>query len=127
MDKPRIIACDFDGTLAEYAEGDIDKFGTSHIGAPIPEMVKKVKAALADGDHVIIFTARVNPVGHDPKDALIATQAYLLIAAWCKQHLGTVLPISHEKSTMMSEFWDDKAVGVIPNTGTFVTELMDAQ
>jgi hypothetical protein len=127
MEKQRIIACDFDGTLSEYTEGDVDKFGPGHLGAPIPEMVKKVKQALADGDKVVIFTARTNPIGHDPKDLETSTRSYLLIAEWCRKYLGTVLPITHEKSVTFSEYWDDKAVGVIPNTGVFVTELMDAK
>ena len=56
--KQRVIAVDFDGTLAEYEKGDYEKYGVEHLGAPIPEMVKTVKHALAAGDDVVIFTAR---------------------------------------------------------------------
>ncbi len=49
------LAVDLDGTLAEY-----DKFrGHDHIGAPIPAMVERVKALIASGFEVRIFTARV--------------------------------------------------------------------
>ena len=104
MDKQRIIACDFDGTLAEYNEGDYDKLGHRHLGKPIPEMVKKVKDAIAAGDAVVIFTARVNTMSATPQDLLAATECYLLIAQWCKTYIGKLLPITYEKSGLMTEF-----------------------
>jgi hypothetical protein len=85
-----------------------------------------VKHAMDSGDSIVIFTARVNTMSATPEDLLKATESYLLIADWCKQNLGTLLPITYEKSGLMDEFWDDKAVGVVQNTGAFVTELMDA-
>lgn len=127
MDKQKqCIAVDFDGTLAIYETGDIDKFGNDHLGKPIPEMVKKVKQFLAAGIPVVIFTARVNPSEAGAEDAAKATEAYLLIADWCKKVFGKVLPITHEKSRHFSQMIDDKGVGVVQNTGVYVTELMES-
>lgn len=124
--KQRIIGCDFDKTMAHYEDGDIDKLGPEHVGEPIPEMVEKIKQALADGAEVYVFTARVNPGDGTFKKALNATKSYVVISEWCQRNIGTVLPITHEKSWRWSEIWDDKAKEVLPNTGIFITELMDA-
>lgn len=48
---------DLDGTLAEYHGWN------GGIGKPIPGMVRRVKAWLAEGLEVRIFTARVSPRG----------------------------------------------------------------
>ncbi len=112
----------FDATLAEYDHWR----GHNHLGAPIPEMVEKVKAALAEGAHVRIFTARVYP-GNDYKSALESTEATLAIAEWCKKHIGQLLPIEFAKSKEIDEFWDDRSRQVIKNTGIFVTELSEEE
>ena len=49
------IGVDLDGTLAEYLGWQ----GMGHIGEPIAPMVERVKAWLAEGKDVRIFTARV--------------------------------------------------------------------
>jgi hypothetical protein len=113
----RVVACDLDGTLASYNGWK----GARHIGAPIPAMVKKVKAALAQGAEVYIFTARVNP-GGDWQRAMDATTAYLAIAEWVELHVGKLLPIVYTKSPDMIEFWDDRAKTVIANTGEFMED-----
>jgi hypothetical protein len=118
----RCIAVDFDSTLAHY-----ETFvSPDNVGAPIPEMVRKVKQAMAEGATVVIFTARVNPGEGNAKDSSDATIAYLAIAEWSKKVFGKVLPITHEKSRHFTEIWDDRAKQVIPNTGVFVTELLAA-
>ena len=122
--KKRCIAVDLDQTLAEYEQGDIDKYGPTHIGAPIPDMVKKVKAEIANGSEVFIFSARANAASDSFKDQMDATIAVPTIMNWCKKHLGTVLPIAHRKLRVFDEIWDDRARQVLENTGTFVTELM---
>jgi hypothetical protein len=125
-DKKRVLAVDFDKTLAFYEDGDFEKRGPEYAGAPIEEMVSKVKQAIADGAEVFIYTARVNPGDDSFVEALDATKSYLVIAEWCKKNLGQLLPITHEKSRRFSEFWDDRAKEVVPNHGVFITELMEA-
>jgi hypothetical protein len=99
------IGVDLDGTLAMY-----DGFkGPDHIGAPIAKMVNRVKAWLAQGREVRIFTARV--CYGDKQNCRPA------IEAWCVQHIGVVLPVTNEKDYGMIELWDDRCVQVMPNTG----------
>jgi len=104
------IAVDLDGTLAEYHGWK----GALSIGPPIPLMAERVRAWLTAGRDVRIFTARACP-GADPDvpDAEIRGT----IERWCLEHLGTVLPITHEKDFGMVELWDDRCVQVVPNTG----------
>lgn len=129
MDKPknRAIAVDFDKTLAEYQSGDVEKYGPEYVGPPIEEMVRKVKAEIASGTEVFIFTARTNPGDDTWEEGLNATISYLVIADWCKKHLGKLLPISHEKAKSWDEIWDDHGIGVVANTGIFVTDLLEAE
>lgn len=101
------IGVDLDGTLAHY-DGWVSE---THIGEPVPKMVERVKAWLAAGVCVCIVTARVSGEDRDPCE--IAD----VIAAWCLEHIGQVLPITNKKDYGMVELWDDRAVQVIPNTG----------
>ncbi len=111
------IGVDLDGTLAEHREWR----GPTHIGAPIPKMVARVKQWLADGEDVRIFTARVG--GHQTAaEVAIAQEA---IRRWCHDHIGQVLPITAEKDYDMVALWDDLAVQVVPNTGIAVREELD--
>lgn len=121
------IGVDLDGTLAHYDGWK----GSDHIGAPVPAMLARVKAWLADGHEVRIFTARVwplyeagafdtarfladNPWKCRTRDAALAV---VHIQEWCKQHVGRVLPITCVKDFGMVELWDDRCVQVRPNTG----------
>src|SRR5688500_18096438 len=106
------IGVDLDGTLARY---DVWR-GTEHIGAPIPEMVDRVRAWLAGGYEVRIFTARV--CGMAGMEASIARAA---IEAWCLQHIGRKLRVTAEKDFRMIECWDDRAVRVAFNRGRRVS------
>lgn len=104
------IGVDLDGTLAEY-----DGYkGPTHIGPPVPAMLRRVKRWLAAGEDVRIFTARAyyrtGPVGE-------YYAALGAIRAWCRQHLGRELPITCVKDRHMRELWDDRCVQVIQNTG----------
>lgn len=118
----RIIACDFDMTLAEYDHWR----GINHLGAPVPEMLEKVQDALERGDEVWIFTARVAPKSNSFEDCVAATKSILLLAEWCQKYIGELLPITHEKNPRFTEIWDDRVRQVVPNQGIFVTDLMDA-
>lgn len=101
------IGVDLDGTLAFYDHWR----GEKHVGEPIAPMVRRVKAWLAKGLQVRVFTARV---GGDPEEAAAARKP---IEAWCREHIGQVLPITATKDYGMVELWDDRAVQVECNTG----------
>lgn len=104
-----MIAVDLDGTLAQYADWD-----EGEIGSPIPVMVERVKRWLDQGQDVCIFTARVcngDPEGHR-----------IRIAIWLNDALGIryaqqIKKITAEKTWDIHEIWDDRAIGVVPNTG----------
>lgn len=116
------VGVDFDATLATYDGWK----GPAVLGKPVPEMVRRMKAGMAQGTRFWIFTARVNPSGHDYKSSLDATQSYVAIAQWCMQVFGQLLPITHEKNQLWQEVWDDRAIQVLPNTGVFATDLLTA-
>lgn len=117
-----VHAVDFDGTIS-FFEG---WKGAEVLGEPVPEMVAKVKAWRKAGEEVFIFTARVNPGDDTYEEGLSATLSYIRIAQWCKQHLGEILPITHEKSKRWTYIHDDRADQILKNTGVSVTELMGA-
>lgn len=75
----------------------------------MPLMVARVKAWIAEGVAVKIFTARV---AFDD-DGSVRKQ----IEDWCIAHIGTVLPVTNCKDYGMIELWDDRCVQVVPNTG----------
>ena len=113
------IGVDLDGTLAEYYGWPVD----GSIGAPIPAMVERVKAWLAEGQDVRIFTARIFPIGTNqefvttPDRWRQALDQANMISAWCGQHFGRSLPVTCVKDYGMIELWDDRAIQVEPNTG----------
>jgi len=94
------IGCDFDGTLAFH------KPGMDVIGKPIPRMVRRIKAHLAAGDDVEIFTARAT--NH---------KAISEIQDWTEKHLGHRLPVTNLKKPYFTKMYDDRAEGIQPNTG----------
>lgn len=121
-DEKDVHAVDFDATLSFFDHW----VGAETLGKPIPEMVAKVKAWRAKGEEVFIFTARVNPGDDTYEEGLSATLSYIRIAQWCKQHLGEILPITHEKSKRWTQIHDDRADQILKNTGVSVTDLMGA-
>ena len=106
------IAVDLDGTLAHYDGWK----GTAHIGEPVPRMLARVKAWLAEGKDVRIFTARVSPVSCSINNEKVE-DVRNRIFEWCHTHIGQAISITHEKDLSMIELWDDRCVQVIPNTG----------
>lgn len=99
---------DLDGTLAHYSGWK----GINHIGKPIPKMVNRVKALIADGKTVKIFTARVAE-GELAKGP---------IRKWLKENGLPDLEITNVKDFGMEELYDDRAIQVKPNTGEIVGE-----
>ena len=104
------IAVDFDGTLSVY-QGNF-----TVMGAPIPLMVNRVKAWLAAGHEVKIFTARVSHKDADKRQAVVDA-----IQAWCVQYIGRSLEVTNVKDFHCKAIYDDKAVQVMRNTGYLVT------
>lgn len=109
---PGRIAVDLDRTLAHY---DTWK-GPTHIGEPVPAMMKRVERWLDAGTPVVIFTARVWTDGTGARN-LEAAQSLLAVQQWCYKHLGCILPVTCIKDPGIMEIWDDRAVQVEPNTG----------
>lgn len=103
------IGVDLDGTLAFYDGWK----GAQHIGNPIPEMVERVRAWLAAGKEVRIFTARVAEA-FDGRDM---GEVYDRIHKFSRDNFGQALPITCTKDHGMTELWDDRAVRVVKNTG----------
>ncbi len=120
------IGVDLDGTLAEYHGWK----GENHIGAPIPVMVERVKKWLADGVKVKIFTARVcitgefSEVSQKQANLDFSLNQIAIIKAWCLEHIGQELEVTCVKDFACIEIWDDRAVGVILNTGEIKTDWM---
>lgn len=96
------IGVDLDGTLAFYESWQ----GIEHIGEPVPLMLAHVKNWLRQGIEVRIFTARATQ-----------QEAIPYIHEWCIKHIGQPLKVTNVKDYAMIELWDDRAVGVIHNTG----------
>jgi hypothetical protein len=102
-----VIACDLDGTLAHY-DGWV---APDHIGAVIPAMQEKVLNAIAMGETVVIFTARVTG------DYLEAQMARDAISKWLAENNIPDLEVTGIKLKAFHTFWDDRAVEIIKNTG----------
>lgn len=100
--KSAWIGVDLDGTLAQYNGFK----GPDHIGAPIPEMVERIKKWLSEGKTVKIFTARACVTDH-----------IRYVDDWVVRHVGTRLEITNIKDYGMVELWDDRAVRVKFNQG----------
>lgn len=106
------IGVDLDGTLAVYDHWR----GIEHIGEPVAKMVERVKAWLAEGRRVKIFTARVCEDG----GAREAEAARAYIEAWSEKHIGRVLEVTNIKDFAMLELYDDRVRQVMFNTGELV-------
>lgn len=106
-DREPWIGVDLDGTLAHK----LDSYGEdgTAIGEPVPAMVDRVKQWLGEGKQVKIFTARV---ANDPERKIEHA-----IRGWCREHLGKELPVTCEKDPRMTGLWDDRAHGVVADTG----------
>jgi hypothetical protein len=106
----KTIAVDWDGVLVEYAGYK----GPCIYGAPVPLMVQRVKKWIDAGHEVIIHTSRVS-IEHDVEVVLRESDA---ITKTLKQVMNLPsLTITANKFTRISEFWDDRAVRIMRNTG----------
>lgn len=100
------VGVDLDGTLATHDDNWI-----GDIGAPIAPMVDRVKRWLAAGVNVRIMTARVHPDWDRDNKHLDAIQD------WCLVQFGQRLVVTCMKDPNMLELWDDRAIGIVRNTG----------
>ena len=96
------IGVDLDGTLAYYDGW----YGPAHIGAPIPEMLERVKKWLDEGQEVRIFTARASVPEYVP-----------FVSSWLEKHGLPDLQVTNVKDFAMISLWDDRCVQVITNRG----------
>lgn len=114
MPKNIHIAMDFDKTLAYHESEWMD----TKVGEPIQPMIQFLKACLARGYPVTIFTARVSPTYHS--DAQIKKSMLEIREFLKKAGIEEDLPITCEKLPIFSHIFDDRAYHVIPNTGVIV-------
>ena len=105
----KTIAVDWDGVFVEYNGYD----GPGRYGAPVPSMVARVRMWLEEGHEVIIHTSRVS-TEHDIVKCIDEVEA---ITKVLKSLQLPRLTITANKYARVSEFWDDRAVRVIRNTG----------
>lgn len=108
------IGVDLDSCLAIYDGWK----GEEHIGEPIPLMVDRVKQWLAEGKIVKIFTARASEPNPEKRVRVLAA-----IARWSLEVFGTALPVTCIKDYGCKEIYDDRAVGIEPNTGQLMTDV----
>ncbi len=107
MSQSGWVGVDLDGTLARYTSWK----GLHHIGAPVPEMVARVRRWLERGREIRIFTARFSSHGVDGEDVVSP------IEEWCIKHIGQPLPVTNVKDFGLRRLFDDRAVQVELNTG----------
>ena len=100
------VAVDFDGTLSAYDGQETIDYDPSRCGPPVPKMVERIKKWLAQGDEVVIFTARLHP-SHGPEKVKMGEEA---IKTWCMWVFGRELKVTCMKDPEIRVFYDDKAV-----------------
>jgi hypothetical protein len=111
-----VVACDLDKTLAKHRDGQ------KSIGAPIPKMVKRIKAHLAAGDKVVILTARLSRRDVNKEER---AKIHRDIALWTKRHIGRSLQSTAEKRPEFEILYDDRAIPIVPGKGTIPATIKD--
>lgn len=119
--KDKWIGVDFDGTIAYSIPNRTDPY---ILGEPIPEMVGRVKWWIDHGYKVKLLTARMNVHSSTGVDRDICKMNTLL-RTWCVKHIGVALDCTQSKDGWMEILWDDRAVGVIPDTGKPLGEVYE--
>ena len=102
------IGVDFDGTLVSNYDGSMEDIGT-----PIPAMMTRVKEFLKRGVEVRIVTAR----------AVYGQKEIDKIQLWLVEHGLPKLKVTAQKDPAMLLLFDDRAIGVVSNTGQLSEEL----
>lgn len=101
LGRKSVVGVDLDGSLAFYT----GVWGAP-IGRPILPMLAKVYKMRSEGKKVVLFTARAEEPSLLPE-----------IKAWLEPLGLSDMEITNVKSLSMVEFFDDRAVQLIPNTG----------
>lgn len=96
------IGVDLDGTLARATPWK----GMTHIGEPVPLMVRRVREWTGMGLTVKIVTARA-----PHPEAVEAIRRWLVVNGLPE------LEVTDRKDFGMIELWDDRAIQVVRNTG----------
>ena len=110
------IAVDFDGTIAKYHKW----MGPTEFGVPIQPMVERVRRWVMEGRRVKIFTARVSlpPGDYSYAESTYVRHVTTAIQDYLEIYCGLPrLEVTCIKDYACVEFWDDRAVQVIANTG----------
>jgi hypothetical protein len=102
------IGVELDGVLAECQTGQ----ALDQIGDCIDKMRIRVQQWLMVGVDVRLFTARANLPEQIP-----------LIEKWLAKNRLSEMMITAEKDFSMSQFWDDRAIHVITNTGEVTGQI----
>lgn len=120
------IGVDLDGTLFTYTEW----VKWNSFGEPIQPMMERVRAWLAAGITVKIFTARVSIFRNSTSRCRVSGEHFntwkmeVAIQDHLEKHGLPRLEVTCVKDVDMIELWDDRAVQVVPNTGMTVLEAM---
>lgn len=138
------IGVDLDGTLAHYTTWT----GWNEFGSPIVPMQQRVMRWLDEGKDVRILTARIGlPMGVSPRwgdqqegltysrvkrhhckltgDKFSDRDMAEAIGDWTLANVGERLQAQCFKDFMMIEYWDDRCVQVVPNTGLSIEEHLE--
>lgn len=108
------IGVDLDGTLAADTGRQLwDSEGRPRIGAPIPEMLARVKDWVAKGHTVKVFTARAS-----------SGVQVTAIRQWLARRGLPDLEVTNIKDFNMVMLWDDRCVQVERNSGRPVAPEM---
>lgn len=110
----RWIGVDFDGTLAVNVENRASPYD---VGPPVPSMVARVRGWRSLGFDVRLLTARMCQYSATTGWQRDLDKMRGILAVWCTEHVGEVLPVTNSKDGLMEVLWDDRAVGVTKNTG----------
>jgi hypothetical protein len=114
---------DFDGTLVETMPPGQYEHGKH--GAPIMPMIDKVNDLLGSGKEVRIFTARAD-YHTGLAEIKNVSKDLFAIDEFCKKYFHQRLKVTAIKDYEMIELWDDRARGVVVNTGEFAVDVIKA-
>ena len=96
------IGVDLDGTLAKAVAWQ----GMTHIGPPVPPMVRRVQFWTQRGLTVKILTARG-----------CSEEGIAAVKRWLVENGMPELEVTDKKDFSMVELWDDRAIQIVRNTG----------
>jgi hypothetical protein len=108
--RPDVIAFDLDGTLALRQE----PFNPYSVGEPVEAILDLALKAIRDGKRTLCFTARAS--SKDPK-------MHSTVRKWLDDHGLEKMKITNIKDPTITRFYDDRAIGVVPDKGELLTKV----